>query len=330
MKGSGSTFHHLSHLQGPCRAAQVYSSHTLQQAQTASLQPASLSVVVEKLNRSYASTFSQRVTNSQSTDSIVTWSDRSPEAVELLDEGQSTLEDQLPSQRLRNIWWHLDESPSPSVRYPEHTEFGTEADRSSEQLPLHQQRALAQRSYELSHTPSEVEAADELAYQACITASQSEQPSQQLDTVQEGADSNSQDGENSGGSDTQGDDAPPAPLFNNAFRDILAGALARQKAMMSEDMDDDIAYAASRPLTPPPIERSASEEALATALAVSKVTLARMMEVRKEIETAIARETKQVDRLAFALQKVRTDAAYYRTLEEMNATRKMKLDPDSQ
>lgn len=48
------------------------------------------------------------------------------------------------------------------------------------------------------------------------------------------------------------------------------------------------------------------------------------------METAIARETKQVDRLAFALQKVRTDAAYYRTLEEMNAARKKKPDSNSQ
>jgi hypothetical protein len=39
--------------------------------------------------------------------------------------------------------------------------------------------------------------------------------------------------------------------------------------------------------------------------------------MKNEIEAAIERETKQAERLDFALNKTRSDAAYYQTLERM-------------
>lgn len=48
---------------------------------------------------------------------------------------------------------------------------------------------------------------------------------------------------------------------------------------------------------------------------MSRLNLQRLNLVRDELEAAIEREVKQVERLAFALQKVEGDEAYHRSVE---------------
>lgn len=57
-------------------------------------------------------------------------------------------------------------------------------------------------------------------------------------------------------------------------------------------------------------------EVLFTALGSSRLNLRRLNLVRAEIETFIERETKQVERLEFALNKMENDEAYYKGLEK--------------
>lgn len=137
--------------------------------------------------------------------------------------------------------------------------MGLRTDRLIERL-LQQQRNLTLHSHELSSSAaSQVEGDVDAPGQVCVTVSQSDQPAQQVDTVQEEGNSNGQeDGEESSdGYGLEGEqDAAPQPMFNNAFRDILASALSRQKALMQKDQDANeeyLAAAALKPYTPPPV-----------------------------------------------------------------------------
>lgn len=59
------------------------------------------------------------------------------------------------------------------------------------------------------------------------------------------------------------------------------------------------------------------EEVLATALGSSQLNLRRLTLMAKEIEQAMEREAKQIERLEFAMQKAQGDVAYYQTLQRM-------------
>lgn len=62
---------------------------------------------------------------------------------------------------------------------------------------------------------------------------------------------------------------------------------------------------------------SAMEELLLTALQTSRATVRQLVIMETELEAAIAREKKQLERIEFAIEKARTDAAYYRSLETL-------------
>ena len=62
---------------------------------------------------------------------------------------------------------------------------------------------------------------------------------------------------------------------------------------------------------------SAVEEVLATALNQSKFTLRSLQQWRNQIDAQIAQQEKQVDRMEFALNKARSDAALLKTLKQM-------------
>lgn len=62
---------------------------------------------------------------------------------------------------------------------------------------------------------------------------------------------------------------------------------------------------------------SATEEVLTVALSQSKQTLMQLMAWREQIERQVAVQQKQVDRMEFALNKSRNDAAYLRAMKEM-------------
>jgi hypothetical protein len=96
------------------------------------------------------------------------------------------------------------------------------------------------------------------------------------------------------------------PLFNSQFMGVLRDSLARQG---SESLMRNAQ--AQGPRT------SATEEVLTTALAQSKQTLQQLVVWREQIDRQIAAQQKQVDRMEFALNKSRGDAAYLRALKEM-------------
>ncbi|KAI7840914.1 hypothetical protein COHA_005346 [Chlorella ohadii] len=96
------------------------------------------------------------------------------------------------------------------------------------------------------------------------------------------------------------------PLFNNQFMGVLRDSLARQG---SESL--------TRSAQPEGPRTSATEEVLTTALAQSKQSLQQLMMWREQIDRQIAAQQKQVDRMEFALNKSRGDAAYLRALKEM-------------
>ncbi|GIL43554.1 hypothetical protein Vafri_1253 [Volvox africanus] len=111
------------------------------------------------------------------------------------------------------------------------------------------------------------------------------------------------------------------PIFNDQFRAALKDSLARQQAELdsyaghgSDDEDPATPYV---PLPPRPREMSPIEEVIATALGASQLHLRRLNLMKNEIEAAIERETKQVERLDFALSKAQSDIAYYKSLESM-------------
>ncbi|PSC70061.1 molybdenum cofactor biosynthesis [Micractinium conductrix] len=95
------------------------------------------------------------------------------------------------------------------------------------------------------------------------------------------------------------------PLFNNQFMGVLQNSLARQGV-------DSLTRA-------PPTEprTSATEDVLAAALGQSKQTLQQLLAWREQVERQIAAQQKQIDRMEFALNKCRNDAAYMRALKEM-------------
>lgn len=62
---------------------------------------------------------------------------------------------------------------------------------------------------------------------------------------------------------------------------------------------------------------SAVEEVLGNALVQSKRTLAMLQQWRNQIDAQIAAQEKQVDRMEFALNKSRSDAAYMKALKDM-------------
>ncbi|KAL4856984.1 hypothetical protein ACK3TF_002677 [Chlorella vulgaris] len=95
------------------------------------------------------------------------------------------------------------------------------------------------------------------------------------------------------------------PLFNSQFMGVLQDSLARQGEQALT----------SAPPTEPRV--SATEEVLTVALSQSKQTLMQLMAWREQIERQVAVQQKQVDRMEFALNKSRNDAAYLRAMKEM-------------
>lgn len=62
---------------------------------------------------------------------------------------------------------------------------------------------------------------------------------------------------------------------------------------------------------------SAVEEVLGLALNQSKLTLRMLQQWRNQIDAQIAAQEKQVDRMEFALNKARSDAALLKTLKKI-------------
>ncbi|GFR41318.1 hypothetical protein Agub_g2001 [Astrephomene gubernaculifera] len=116
------------------------------------------------------------------------------------------------------------------------------------------------------------------------------------------------------------------PIFTDQFRAALKESLERQQAeadlASGYGSDDDYTPVPYVPQAPARREMSPLEEVIATALGASQLHLRRLNLMKNEIEAAIERETKQVERLAFALKKAESDVAYYKTLERMNEERK--------
>lgn len=95
------------------------------------------------------------------------------------------------------------------------------------------------------------------------------------------------------------------PLFDNQFMSVLQDSLARQ---------GDQALTSAPPAEP---RVSATEEVLTVALQQSKRTLMQLMAWREQIDRQVAAQQKQVDRMEFALNKSRNDAAYLRAMKEL-------------
>lgn len=97
------------------------------------------------------------------------------------------------------------------------------------------------------------------------------------------------------------------PLFSGQFMGVLQQSLARQ---------GPDALTTSR--GPPPEEREhATVEVLTHALAQTKQTLHALTMMRDLVEKQIKAQEKQVDRMEFALNKSRNDAAYLNVMKEM-------------
>lgn len=97
-------------------------------------------------------------------------------------------------------------------------------------------------------------------------------------------------------------------FFTEGFQSALSGALSRNgttSLLAGAERDND--------------EHRVSDQegVLKAAIMSSKSTLLKLKLVQSEVEKAIAEETKQVERLMFALNKARNDAAYYRGLNSM-------------
>lgn len=104
------------------------------------------------------------------------------------------------------------------------------------------------------------------------------------------------------------DDSPDVesnPLFSAQFMGVLQQSLARQgtDALMEGPEADE--------------RSSAMEEVLETALGQSKQQLRLLLVWRNQLDSAIKAQEKQVDRMEFALNKARNDAAYMKALKEM-------------
>ncbi|KAG2497994.1 hypothetical protein HYH03_004253 [Edaphochlamys debaryana] len=117
-------------------------------------------------------------------------------------------------------------------------------------------------------------------------------------------------------------EAHDKPFFSDTFRNVLKESLARQQSVM--DNYSALASDDESTLTPraaPPKEFSPMEELLATVLATSRHSLRRLNMIKNEVDAAIERETKQLERLEFALSKTQSDVAYYAALERRFNTR---------
>lgn len=101
--------------------------------------------------------------------------------------------------------------------------------------------------------------------------------------------------------------AGSSPLFTSQFMGVLQTSLARQ---------GPDALTGGPPRSEEP-RASATEEVLTVALSQSKTTLQQLVAWRDQIDRQVAVQQKQVDRMEFALNKSRNDAAYMRALKEM-------------
>lgn len=98
-----------------------------------------------------------------------------------------------------------------------------------------------------------------------------------------------------------------APVLNDAFRSILSGALQRNgtDALYASSSDDE-----SQRI-------GALEETLTTAYNTSRRALRQLTLLEAEIQQAVERERRQVERLSFALDRCRQDQAYYSSLQSI-------------
>ncbi|KAG2446115.1 hypothetical protein HXX76_000714 [Chlamydomonas incerta] len=112
-----------------------------------------------------------------------------------------------------------------------------------------------------------------------------------------------------------------SPLFSDSFRMALKESLERQQAEMDVKYgygsDDEYIATPYKSAGPARREMSPMEELLSSALSASQFTVRRLTLIKNEIELALEREAKQVERLDFALKKCENDTAYYASLERM-------------
>lgn len=97
-------------------------------------------------------------------------------------------------------------------------------------------------------------------------------------------------------------------LFNDSFKSVLASALERSGTstlLQGQEKHRDENHISDQ------------EEVLKAAIMASKSTLLKLNMIKSEVEKAIEVESKQVERLMFALDKARNDAAYYKGLSIM-------------
>ncbi|PNW77297.1 hypothetical protein CHLRE_10g430350v5 [Chlamydomonas reinhardtii] len=110
-------------------------------------------------------------------------------------------------------------------------------------------------------------------------------------------------------------------LFSNSFRSALKESLERQQTEMDVKYgygsDDEYIATPYKSAGPARRELSPMEELLSSALSASQHTHRRLTLIKNEIDAALEREAKQIERLDFALKKCENDAAYYATLERM-------------
>ncbi|GFH20759.1 expressed protein [Haematococcus lacustris] len=92
-------------------------------------------------------------------------------------------------------------------------------------------------------------------------------------------------------------------LFDDSFKSALASTLSRNGTASllegQERLNDENRI-------------SAQEEVLRAAIMACRATLMKLQMIHQESEKAIELEKKQLERLQFALEKARNDAAYYR------------------
>lgn len=96
------------------------------------------------------------------------------------------------------------------------------------------------------------------------------------------------------------------PLFNDQFTSVLKESLARQGV--------DALYEEINREGP---KTSALEDVLAAALHTSKQQYKFMITWRDQLDRTIAAQEKQINRMEFALNKARNDAAYNKALKDM-------------
>lgn len=110
--------------------------------------------------------------------------------------------------------------------------------------------------------------------------------------------------------------------FASALREALERSDEHLEAVRSsgDGFDWNSIGSSSRPgsrssSTPPDL--TPVIQVVATALNASRGTLQRITAERTELDSLIVKEQKQVERLEFLLEKLRSDYAYFTTLERM-------------